>query len=49
MVFVMVRQPYVFEEVEVPEGVKVDVSGSKVVVKGPLGTWRGTSVIYPSL
>ncbi|WP_054853280.1 50S ribosomal protein L6 [Vulcanisaeta distributa] len=35
----MARQPYVFEEVEVPEGVKVDVSGSKVVVKGgPLGT-----------
>ncbi|BDR93297.1 50S ribosomal protein L6 [Vulcanisaeta souniana JCM 11219] len=38
MVFVMARQPYVFEEVEVPEGVKVDVSGSRVVVKGPLGT-----------
>ncbi|GAB6947017.1 50S ribosomal protein L6 [Vulcanisaeta sp. JCM 16161] len=38
MVFVMARQPYVYEEVEVPEGVKVDVSGSKVVVKGPLGT-----------
>lgn len=34
----MARQPYVFEEVEVPEGVKVDVSGSRVVVKGPLGT-----------
>ncbi len=34
----MARQPYVFEEVEVPEGVKVDINGSKVIVKGPLGT-----------
>ncbi|WP_054841897.1 50S ribosomal protein L6 [Vulcanisaeta distributa] len=34
----MARQPYVFEEVEVPEGVKVDVNGSRVIVKGPLGT-----------
>jgi large subunit ribosomal protein L6 len=33
----MARQPYVFRSVEVPDGVKVEVSGSRVVVKGPLG------------
>ena len=34
----MARLPYVFRSVEVPDGVKVEVSGSRVVVKGPLGT-----------
>jgi len=34
----MARQPYVFRSVEVPDGVKVEVSGSRVVVKGPLGS-----------
>lgn len=34
----MARQPYVFGEVEVPDGVKVDISGNRVIVKGPLGT-----------
>ncbi|MFB6471090.1 MAG: 50S ribosomal protein L6 [Vulcanisaeta sp. AZ3] len=34
----MARQPYVFEEVEVPENVEVRVEGSRVVVKGPLGS-----------
>lgn len=39
----MAKAVWVHALVDVPEGVEVEVEGSKVKVRAPRASWRGTS------